>query len=389
MRTLKLRKYRISILRKGSKGQSRGFQNPCLKNVFFKMAEGESNMDTVPPSPEEFTVEIDLGVDLSGVAATFSDEDTIDYELQNLQEEISGIENNLPEETAVNVESANGSVENTEQNESEGDTSDEDFIPYESDNSDYYEIENEEREPVENIIRLPIVNYDGDHEHEDDFGDGWIWSERDDIGPSVGPFNGKPGMNVTVPPDAKPEFFFNSLFDQSMWATICDETNRYARQTVSSRRKTGDVIEATSQRTFKRFCRFNNWKDVNEGDIKIFVAHLIVIGLVKKPNLERYWSTNRLVETPFFGKYLSRNAFQKLLSTIHLCDNTQIVPQNHPRYDPLFKVRDFMSMLQRNFKFLYKPSKHICIDEACCAYKGRVKFKVRNLTHIFAVMRSF
>ena len=121
----------------------------------------------------------------------------------------------------------------------------------------------------------------------------------------------------------------------------------------------------------------NNWKDVNEDDIKVIMSRMIITGLVKKSNSEKYWSSNNLGQTPFFGKYLSRNAFQKLLSNIHLNDNSKCRPSGHRRHDPLFKVRTFMEMLQRNFKYVYKPNRYLSIDEACCAFKGRLKFKVR------------
>ena len=38
-----------------------------------------------------------------------------------------------------------------------------------------------------------------------------------------------------------------------------------------------------------QFSRLNNWRDVGEGDIKIFLAHLIAMGLVRKGAIERYW----------------------------------------------------------------------------------------------------
>ena len=48
------------------------------------------------------------------------------------------------------------------------------------------------------------------------------------------------------------------------------------------------------------------WSNLNASDIMIFVAHLIVMGLVKKTNIVKYCSTNSLTRTPFFGKIVKK-----------------------------------------------------------------------------------
>ena len=44
-----------------------------------------------------------------------------------------------------------------------------------------------------------------------------------------------------------------------------------------------------------------------------FVAHLIVMGILKKNSLEQYWSRDSILNMPFFGCYMSRNRFQNIL----------------------------------------------------------------------------
>ena len=39
---------------------------------------------------------------------------------------------------------------------------------------------------------------------------------------------------------------------------------------------------------FKQFAHLNNWKAVTANDMCTFAAHLIVLGLVNKPELEEY-----------------------------------------------------------------------------------------------------
>ena len=59
-------------------------------------------------------------------------------------------------------------------------------------------VHQDENSDIENIIPLPqilLMNYNCDVEHEEDFGNGWEWTERDP-GSSCGPFIAHPGLLV-------------------------------------------------------------------------------------------------------------------------------------------------------------------------------------------------
>ena len=110
-----------------------------------------------------------------------------------------------------------------------------------------------------------------------------------------------------------PKVFFNQLFDQHMFTIIAEETNNYARQQISRIMDGRDQIEQMEHHSHRRHARLGTWRDVNEADIKIFIAHILVMSSVRKPALYKYWSTTNLSRTPFFGTYLSRNKFQDIL----------------------------------------------------------------------------
>ena len=78
------------------------------------------------------------------------------------------------------------------------------------------------------------------------------------------------------------------------------------------------------------FSRLNNWRDVGEGDIKIFLAHLIAMGLVRKGCIEKYWDHGETVKMPFFGTYMGRNTFQAIMSNFQVSDSSMDLPRNHP-----------------------------------------------------------
>ena len=45
--------------------------------------------------------------------------------------------------------------------------------------------------------------------------------------------------------------------------------------------------------------RLHGWRDVGEGDMKIFLAHLIAMGLVFKGSMLKYWHHGESVKTAF------------------------------------------------------------------------------------------
>ena len=113
--------------------------------------------------------------------------------------------------------------------------------------------------------------------------------------------------------------------------------------------------------------------------MKVFVAHLIVYGILKKNSLEQYWSRDSILNMPFFGHYMSRNHFQNILWNLHISslDETN-PPRGEADHDPLFLVRPMVDMMQRNFHTKYRPGKELSLDESTCPFKGRVHFKCYN-----------
>ena len=129
---------------------------------------------------------------------------------------------------------------------------------------------------------------------------------------------------------------------------------------------------------YKKHCCLNLWSDASTGHIKMFIAHILIMGLMKKPDLEKYWNTNTKAKVPFFGQYMSRNRFQSLLWNFHVNDDSHNPPPNRAGYDLLCKICPFVDMLEWNFIYAYQPSKALSFDEACCPFEGCLRFRVYN-----------
>ena len=156
-----------------------------------------------------------------------------------------------------------------------------------------------------------------------------------DCGQSTGPFQSTSYTNVENP-DKKPEVYFNSLFDERMWTVISEATNVYARSKRVT--PTGNRCTDPTHDEYRKHCNLNTWIDVSPGDIKLFMAHILIMGLVNKLELEKYWSLNSNTKIPFFGKYISRNRFQAILWNLHINDDSHNPRPSQPGHDPLCKI---------------------------------------------------
>ena len=114
--------------------------------------------------------------------------------------------------------------------------------------------------------------------------------------------------------------------------------------------------------------QMRRWRDVGEGDIKIFLAHMIAMGLVRKACLEKYWDHGEIVKTAFFGTYMGRNTFQTILSNFQVSDSTLDLLHNDRRYDPLFKVQPFINIIERSFVRSYKCGRDLSFDKGSMAW---------------------
>ena len=211
--------------------------------------------------------------------------------------------------------------------------------------------------------------------------EGWTAPATDDSSAAAGfHFATMPNQLQMDSDSRKPIDFFNALFDQQMWLQIADETNRYAAQRRQSLGE--DAFTECNHPNYRRYARLNKWRDTNPAELKKWVAHLILMGLTRKPDIEMYWSTDDMTRTPFFGVHMSRDRFTAILSNFHV-DNDNDNPPYDSRnpdngHDPLAKVRSFYHMMQRNFRYVYKPDRELSVDEGTMPWRGRLRFKQFN-----------
>ena len=170
------------------------------------------------------------------------------------------------------------------------------------------------------------------------------------------PFTAKPGPlgSAAVLESSEPVDFLELILTDEFLQMVADQTNLYAAQSIPS-------IEALSE-----------WTPVNTLELKAFFGLVFLTGLIRKPDIASYWSTDPVTATPHFGRTMSRNRFQLIQRFLHYSDNS--VAPTEP--DRLRKIRPVLDYLGGKFKELYQPDMNISIDEGALLWRGRLSFKV-------------
>ena len=88
--------------------------------------------------------------------------------------------------------------------------------------------------------------------------------------------------------------FFLLFFTAEVWTLLVEQTNLYAEQ------KRGHQESSV-------------WCPVTINEMKGWVSLYLNMGLVTKPNLASYWSTDPSLSSPFFPSIMPRDRFLQIL----------------------------------------------------------------------------
>ena len=198
-----------------------------------------------------------------------------------------------------------------------------------------------------------------------DAANGWKSSEWV---PKNIPFTGNPGLSGVAAhlADDNPIKFFQLFMNDEILEHLVEQTNLYAEQSIDSQTAKNEQLPHS---------RSKAWKPVNISEMKKFLGLMFLTGIVRKPTLEDYWSTDSMIETPIFGKVMSRDRFEGILSYLHFSDNEKRAPTCDDR---LYKVRPILDHFIGKFQEMYNPHENISIDEGMLSWRGRLGFRVYN-----------
>lgn len=185
------------------------------------------------------------------------------------------------------------------------------------------------------------------------------WSQKPLVSREPFPFVGNSGVALTLEESNSPKEIFESFFDEQLMTLIVNQTNKFASTVLEEKRRSGKMM---------RKSRDLLWYETNTGEMYCFFALVILQGFMRKPSISSYHSTNPLIATPIFGKYISRDRFLLLLKYLQFSEYTTST-------EPTRQFHIGMDLLLQKFKTHYTPQMNISIHESLLLWKGRLKWK--------------
>ena len=98
--------------------------------------------------------------------------------------------------------------------------------------------------------------------------------------------------------------FLDNFLDEEFYNMITTQTNLYASQFC----KKHSILP--------RYSRARNLNDVTNNEMRPFTALQFLTGIVKKPEISQYWSTDPFLRSPIFNEVMPRNRFQSIPNRI-------------------------------------------------------------------------
>ncbi|KAK7095512.1 hypothetical protein V1264_006908 [Littorina saxatilis] len=181
-----------------------------------------------------------------------------------------------------------------------------------------------------------------------------------DFQPELLQFAKHSGLLIDMDDNASCLDFFSLFIGEEQIALFVNQTNLYAQHCCESR------PDASPHSMFAK------WKPVTVQEMKVFLALTINMGLLWKPEIKQYWSTDPLCTTPFWGDYMARDRYLAILGFFHLVDNQGM----RNREDKIHKVRPLFDHLATRFKDVYYPQQELSVDESMIPWRGRLSFRM-------------
>ena len=116
----------------------------------------------------------------------------------------------------------------------------------------------------------------------------------------------------------------------------------------------------------------------SKDEMQAFIGIMIYMGIVKLPRLAMYWSTDNLLHQERVSSVMTQSRFFQISRYFHLAYNTKALPREHPRFDKIYRVRQFFDLVMANAQRAqrrYRLDRDVSIDETMVPHKGRLSFK--------------
>ncbi|XP_052010817.1 piggyBac transposable element-derived protein 4-like isoform X1 [Xyrauchen texanus] len=209
---------------------------------------------------------------------------------------------------------------------------------------------------------------------EADFTDGGKETKISDEGEEVSPPCWRTTCNFTPPgpgvvfdntkcgvqnPPATPTEVqcFKMFITEALVEVLVQETNRHALQLLK------EASTASKGKLAK-------WVPTDIKEMYTFLVTVLLMGMVKKSSLRDYWSTEPMLQTPFFGTLFSQDRFLLLLRCLNFANSTKADVD-----DPLFVIRRIFTEITSSFRSVFVPYRDLSVDQSMMNWKGRLALR--------------
>lgn len=104
-------------------------------------------------------------------------------------------------------------------------------------------------------------------------------------------------------------------------------------------------------------------------------AVMLLQAIVQKPELEMFWSSWPLLDTPYLRQIMSGERFSLLLQCLHFINNSSISTDQSKAQISLQKIQPAFNYLVNKFSTVYTPKRNIAADESLMLFKGWLAMK--------------
>jgi hypothetical protein len=134
------------------------------------------------------------------------------------------------------------------------------------------------------------------------------------------------------------------MVHSTFWEDVAKETNRYATQFYNSH------PNAKTK---------NKWFPTTSDEIQAYFSLCVLMGQIRKPTLQSYWSITKSLHTPFFSEVMPYQRFLLLSKFLHFVNNENPDPSNKVN-----KLQPVIQHLQENFQNVYYAQENTATDES-------------------------
>ncbi|XP_035228633.1 piggyBac transposable element-derived protein 4-like [Stegodyphus dumicola] len=113
------------------------------------------------------------------------------------------------------------------------------------------------------------------------------------------------------------------------------------------------------------------WIETNGVEMKKLLGLVILMGRVRKPEQDDYWSTHPELHTPIFRNTMPKNGFWQLWKYWHFSNSEHC-------QERLDKIKPVYSYVVEKFQNIYELEKELSLDEGIIPWRGRLSFRTYN-----------